>query len=102
MTQIPVQLLMPFETLIETIRSLDIEDQLRLQRLLNQEIDRRTAQSQEQGLQTISVQGGSAEMVRHDPADSRSFLEVAHAFIGAGEGPGDLSTNPSYMQGYGQ
>ena len=45
MTQIPVQLLMPFETLIETIRSLDIEDQLRLQRLLNQEIDRRTAQS---------------------------------------------------------
>jgi hypothetical protein len=32
----------------------------------------------------------------------RSFLEVAQAFIGAGEGPGDLSVNPDYMQGYGQ
>lgn len=35
-------------------------------------------------------------------AASRSFLEVAQAAIGAGEGPGDLSTNPDYMQGYGQ
>jgi Protein of unknown function (DUF2281) len=33
---------------------------------------------------------------------SQSFLEVAQASIGAGEGPGDLSTNPDYMQGYGQ
>jgi len=32
----------------------------------------------------------------------RSFFEVAQASIGAGEGPGDLSTNPDYMQGYGQ
>jgi hypothetical protein len=32
----------------------------------------------------------------------RSFFEVARASIGAGEGPGDLSTNPDYMQGYGQ
>lgn len=32
----------------------------------------------------------------------QSFFEVAHAAIGAGEGPGDLSTNPDYMQGYGQ
>ena len=31
----------------------------------------------------------------------RSFFEVAQASIGAGEGPGDLSTNPDYMQGYG-
>lgn len=33
---------------------------------------------------------------------SRSFFEVAHDWIGAGEGAGDLSTNPDYMQGYGQ
>lgn len=32
----------------------------------------------------------------------RSFFEVAQVSIGAGEGPGDLSTNPDYMQGYGQ
>jgi hypothetical protein len=32
----------------------------------------------------------------------RSFYEVAEDLIGAGEGPGDLSTNPDYMQGYGQ
>jgi hypothetical protein len=32
----------------------------------------------------------------------QSFFEVAKAAIGAGEGPGDLSTNPDYMHGYGQ
>jgi hypothetical protein len=32
----------------------------------------------------------------------RSFYDIAQASIGAGEGPGDLSTNPDYMQGYGQ
>jgi hypothetical protein len=31
-----------------------------------------------------------------------SFFEVAQDLIGAGEGPGDLSTNPDYLQGYGQ
>jgi hypothetical protein len=34
--------------------------------------------------------------------NSPSFFEVAQASIGAGEGPGDLSTNPDYMKGYGQ
>ena len=33
---------------------------------------------------------------------SQSFFEVAQASIGAGEGPGDPSTNPDYMRGYGQ
>ena len=32
----------------------------------------------------------------------QSFFEAAQAAIGAGEGPGDLSTNLDYMQGYGQ
>jgi hypothetical protein len=34
--------------------------------------------------------------------NSPSFFDLAHASIGAGEGPGDLSTNPDYIQGYGQ
>ncbi len=32
----------------------------------------------------------------------RSFFEVAGALIGAGEGPGDLSTNAEYLKGYGK
>jgi hypothetical protein len=34
-------------------------------------------------------------------AAPRSFFDVAQASIGAGEGAGDISTNPDYMQGYG-
>ena len=32
----------------------------------------------------------------------RSFFEVAGDLIGAGEGPGDLSTNADYLKGYGE
>ncbi len=32
---------------------------------------------------------------------AQSFLETAQAYIGAGVGPGNLSTNPEYMEGYG-
>lgn len=31
----------------------------------------------------------------------QSFFEVAESLIGSGEGSGDVSTNPDYMQGYG-
>jgi len=31
-----------------------------------------------------------------------SFLEAASEFIGCLEGPGDLSTNPKYMEGFGE
>lgn len=34
--------------------------------------------------------------------EPKSFAEVARASIGAVKGPGDLSTNPAYMEGYGQ
>lgn len=34
--------------------------------------------------------------------DTQSFFDVAQALIGAGEGSRDISTNPDYMQGYGQ
>lgn len=41
---------------------------------------------------------------RNDESEavSLSFLDVAQEAIGAGEGPGDVSTNSEYMQGYGQ
>jgi hypothetical protein len=32
----------------------------------------------------------------------RSFFDVAKEYIGRGEGPGDLLTNPDYMKGYGE
>ena len=31
-----------------------------------------------------------------------SALELAGDLVGCGEGPGDLSTNPKYMEGYGK
>jgi hypothetical protein len=33
---------------------------------------------------------------------TQSFFEVAQGAIGAGEGLGDLSTNPEYLRGYGE
>lgn len=33
---------------------------------------------------------------------SISFLSAASEFAGALEGPGDLSTNPKYMEGFGE
>jgi hypothetical protein len=34
--------------------------------------------------------------------EHKSFAETAQDIIGMGEGPGDLSTNPEYMEGYGK
>ncbi|MGC1307766.1 MAG: DUF2281 domain-containing protein [Phormidesmis sp.] len=48
------------------------------------------------------LQAKRQKIVSSGSKDARSFFEVAQAAIGAGEGPGDLSTNLSYMQGYGQ
>jgi len=33
---------------------------------------------------------------------SISFLDAASEFVGSLEGPGDLSTNPEYMEGFGK
>jgi metal-responsive CopG/Arc/MetJ family transcriptional regulator len=33
---------------------------------------------------------------------SVSALELAGDLVGCGEGPGDLSTNPKYMEGFGE
>ncbi|MGG6270189.1 hypothetical protein ACQ4M3_34910 [Leptolyngbya sp. AN03gr2] len=32
----------------------------------------------------------------------QSFLDVAGEYVGRGEGASDLSTNPEYMEGYGE
>jgi predicted transcriptional regulator len=34
--------------------------------------------------------------------ETPSFSEAAAEFIGAAQGPGDLSTNPKYMRDYGR
>jgi hypothetical protein len=39
---------------------------------------------------------------RQGTAPSGSFYERAKHLIGAASGPGDLSTNPKYMAGYGK
>jgi hypothetical protein len=80
MAQIPVQILISFETLAETILALELEDQLRLQALLDQEINRRTGQlSQEEALLERGVQlplktglQGMVELIRSDRADVSS------------------------------
>lgn len=38
----------------------------------------------------------------NSPESFQSFFDVAREFIGQGEGPSDLLTNPDYMKGYGQ
>jgi len=35
-------------------------------------------------------------------APQGSFLEAAQRWIGCAQGPGDLSTNPKYMEGFGK
>ena len=43
--------------------------------------------------------GQSLSEKREEP---KSLAETARDIIGMGEGPGDLLTNPKYMEGYGQ
>jgi hypothetical protein len=43
-----------------------------------------------------------AKLIAVQPESDRSFFEVAGEWIGAGEGPGDLSTNAEYLKGYGK
>lgn len=44
----------------------------------------------------------SERSLSEESGEPKSFAEVARASIGAGKGPGDLLTNPAYMEGYGQ
>ena len=54
-----------------------------------------------QSLSDSEVQFLPPQIEKSDTLET-SFLEAAHKFIGCLEGPGDLSTNPKYMDGYGQ
>lgn len=74
------------EQILQTVESLSTEDQ---QQVLDF-VEFLQAKRQKSGTT-------GPEMTTH-----QSFFEVAQAAIGAGEGPGDLSTNPVYMQGYGE
>lgn len=42
--------------------------------------------------------------VEEEPVKAKpgSFLDVAGDLVGSVEGPGDLTTNPKYMEGYGR
>lgn len=49
------------------------------------------------------VRAALQEYLNGDEAESRgSFLEAARKWIGCVEGPGDLSTNPRYMEDFGR
>lgn len=47
-------------------------------------------------------QQSTEQSLGEESEEPKSFAETARDIIGMGEGPGDLSTNPDYMEGYGQ
>jgi hypothetical protein len=49
----------------------------------------------------LQVKAGSGTVLPPETPEV-SFFEAAREFIGCAEGPGDLSTNPKYMEGYGE
>jgi hypothetical protein len=73
------------EQILQTVEALPIEDQ---QQVLD-------------FVEFLWVKRRQASITEPETAPG-SFFEVAQALIGAGEGPGDLSTNQDYMQNYGQ
>jgi hypothetical protein len=69
-----------------------------------QTVEALPAQDQRQVLDFVEFIWSKRQQARATEPETpeRSFFEVAQVSIGAGEGPGDLSTNPDYMLGYGQ
>jgi hypothetical protein len=69
-----------------------------------QTVEALPTQDQRQVLDFVEFLWAKRQQARTTESETapRSFFEVAQTSIGAGEGPGDLSTNPDYMQGYGQ
>lgn len=47
-------------------------------------------------------QQSNGRSLNDEGEEPKSFAETARDIIGMGEGPGNLSTNPDYMEGYGQ
>ena len=54
--------------------------------------------------QTKAVMDLIEKEVEDEPIQAKpgSFLEAAGDLVGSVEGPGDLSTNPKYMEGFGR
>lgn len=50
----------------------------------------------------VKHQESDGQVLAGESEEPKSFAEAAGDIIGMGEGPGDLSTNPDYMKGYGQ
>ena len=72
-----------------------------------QGIERLPAADQQQILDFVEFlmtkrQQSSEQSLVQKSEEPKSFAEIARDIIGMGEGPGDLSTNPDYMEGYGQ
>ena len=69
-----------------------------------QTVEALPTEDQQQVLDFVEFLWAKRQQARIAEAETtlRSFFQAARAAIGAGEGPGDLSTNPDYMQGYGQ
>jgi len=63
-------------------------------------IETLSAQDQREVLDFVEFLKAKHQHVRI--TENESFFESAQSLIGVGEGPGDLSTNPDYMHGYGQ
>jgi predicted transcriptional regulator len=61
------------------------------------------AQQQRQSKSEI-VRGALADLLNGEQAGARpsSALDRAGDLVGCAAGPGDLSTNPKYMEGFGQ
>lgn len=78
------------EQILQTVEILPTEDQ----RQVLSFVQFLWAQRQNAKQQEIN-----AESVK---TNTQSFFDVAQSLIGAGEGSGDISTNSTYMQGYGQ
>lgn len=60
---------------------------------------RRRGVSQKKAVLDLIEQEVQDEPIKAKPG---SFLEAARDLYGIGEGPGDASTNPKYMEGFGR
>jgi replication-associated recombination protein RarA len=90
--------------IIEIASVLELIAMSHLSEQILQTVEALSAEDQRQVLDFVEFLWTKRQKARTTELEtvSRSFFEVAQASIGAGEGPGDLSTNPDYMQGYGQ
>lgn len=89
---------------IEIVSVLELIAMSHLSEQILQTVEALPAEDQRQVLDFVEFLWAKRQKARTTEPETapRSFFEVAQASIGAGEGPGDLSTNPDYMKSYGQ